>query len=171
MRCIRSIGLLVCVAVQNCVFSACLQISVGRQEALFCLSHQRHAESLMYGWPPAAPARETRDTNRCSVCAIGILVIYVRCPRHSPHTPTHTHTSNFISQDVGSQTVAAQSFRRHDTRNKINKQTNKNRRKEKLKSLPENPAYNCVFEPEKIQLFEESESWHPHSVPLGEIQT
>ena len=28
----------------------------------------------------------------------------------------------------------------------------------KLKSLPENPAYSCVFEPENIRLFEESVS-------------
>ena len=28
----------------------------------------------------------------------------------------------------------------------------------KLKSLPENPAYSCVFEPENTELFEESES-------------
>ena len=28
----------------------------------------------------------------------------------------------------------------------------------KLKSLPENPAYSCVFEPENTKLFEESES-------------
>ena len=34
----------------------------------------------------------------------------------------------------------------------------------KLKSLPENPAYSCVFEPENIKLFEESESKIP---PLG----
>ena len=34
----------------------------------------------------------------------------------------------------------------------------------KLKSLPENPAYSCVFEPENIRLFEESESNIP---PLG----
>ena len=34
----------------------------------------------------------------------------------------------------------------------------------KLKSLPENPAYSCVFEPEDIKLFEESESKIP---PLG----
>ena len=34
----------------------------------------------------------------------------------------------------------------------------------KLKSLPENPAYSCVFEPENIKLFEESESKVP---PLG----
>ena len=31
----------------------------------------------------------------------------------------------------------------------------------KLKSLPENPAYSCVFEPENIKLFEESESKVP----------
>ena len=41
----------------------------------------------------------------------------------------------------------------------------------KLKSLPENPAYSCVFEPENTKLFEESESWHLHSPPFGEIQT
>ena len=41
----------------------------------------------------------------------------------------------------------------------------------KLKSLPENPAYSCVFEPENTKLFEELESWHPHSSPHGEIQT
>ena len=34
----------------------------------------------------------------------------------------------------------------------------------KLKSLPENPAYSCVFEPENPRLFEESESKVP---PLG----
>ena len=34
----------------------------------------------------------------------------------------------------------------------------------KLKSLPENPAYSCVFEPQNIKLFEESESKVP---PLG----
>ena len=34
----------------------------------------------------------------------------------------------------------------------------------KLKSLPENPAYCCVFEPENTKLFEESESKVP---PLG----
>ena len=34
----------------------------------------------------------------------------------------------------------------------------------KLKSLPENPAYSCVFETENIKLFEESESKIP---PLG----
>ena len=34
----------------------------------------------------------------------------------------------------------------------------------KLKSLPENPAYSCVFEPENSKLFEESESKVP---PLG----
>ena len=34
----------------------------------------------------------------------------------------------------------------------------------KLKYLPENPAYSCVFEPENIKLFEESESKIP---PLG----
>ena len=34
----------------------------------------------------------------------------------------------------------------------------------KLKSLPENPAYSCVFEPENIKLLEESESKVP---PLG----
>ena len=34
----------------------------------------------------------------------------------------------------------------------------------KLKSLPENPAYSCVFEPENAKLFEESESKVP---PLG----
>ena len=34
----------------------------------------------------------------------------------------------------------------------------------KLKSLPENPAYSCVFEPENTQLFEESKSKVP---PLG----
>ena len=34
----------------------------------------------------------------------------------------------------------------------------------KLKSLPENPAYSCVFQPENIKLFEESESKIP---PLG----
>ena len=34
----------------------------------------------------------------------------------------------------------------------------------KLKSLPENPAYSCVFEPENTELFEESESKVP---PLG----
>ena len=34
----------------------------------------------------------------------------------------------------------------------------------KLKYLPENPAYSCVFEAENIQLFEESESKVP---PLG----
>ena len=34
----------------------------------------------------------------------------------------------------------------------------------KLKSLPENPAYSCVFEPENTKLFEESESKVP---PLG----
>jgi len=34
----------------------------------------------------------------------------------------------------------------------------------KLKSLPEYPAYSCVFEPENIKLFEESESKIP---PLG----
>ena len=33
-----------------------------------------------------------------------------------------------------------------------------------LKSLPENPAYSCVFEPENIKLFEESETKIP---PLG----
>ena len=31
----------------------------------------------------------------------------------------------------------------------------------KLKSLPENPAYSCVFEPENTKLFEESESKVP----------
>ena len=31
----------------------------------------------------------------------------------------------------------------------------------KLKPLPENPAYSCVFEPENIKLFEESESKIP----------
>ena len=31
----------------------------------------------------------------------------------------------------------------------------------KLKSLPENPAYSCVFEPENNKLFEESESKVP----------
>ena len=31
----------------------------------------------------------------------------------------------------------------------------------KLKSLPENPAYSCVFEPENTKLFEESESKIP----------
>ena len=45
----------------------------------------------------------------------------------------------------------------------------------KLKSLLEKPAYSCVFEPENARLFEESvkgsTSWHPHSPPLGEIQT
>ena len=92
MRSVRSIGLLVCVAVPICAFFASLQISVGRQEALLCLSHQRRAGSLMYVWPPADRARKTRDTSRCSVYAIGIPVIYVRCPRHSPHTPTHTPT-------------------------------------------------------------------------------
>ena len=30
----------------------------------------------------------------------------------------------------------------------------------KLKSLLENPAYSCVFEPENIKLFEESEVEH-----------
>ena len=35
---------------------------------------------------------------------------------------------------------------------------------DKLKSLPENPAYSCVFEPENTKLFEESESKVP---PLG----
>ena len=34
----------------------------------------------------------------------------------------------------------------------------------KLRSLPENPAYSCVFEPENTKLFEESESKVP---PLG----
>ena len=34
----------------------------------------------------------------------------------------------------------------------------------KLKSLPENPAYSCVFEPENTKLFEESEAKVP---PLG----
>ena len=34
----------------------------------------------------------------------------------------------------------------------------------KLKSLPENPAYSCVFEPENTKLFKESESKVP---PLG----
>ena len=34
----------------------------------------------------------------------------------------------------------------------------------KLKSLPENPAYSCVFEPQNTKLFEESESKVP---PLG----
>ena len=34
----------------------------------------------------------------------------------------------------------------------------------KLKSLPENQAYSCVFEPENTKLFEESESKVP---PLG----
>ena len=34
----------------------------------------------------------------------------------------------------------------------------------KLKSLPENPAYSCVFEPENTKLFEASESKVP---PLG----
>ena len=34
----------------------------------------------------------------------------------------------------------------------------------KLKSLPENPAYSCVFEPENTKLLEESESKVP---PLG----
>ena len=34
----------------------------------------------------------------------------------------------------------------------------------KLKSLPENPAYSCIFEPENTKLFEESESKVP---PLG----
>ena len=34
----------------------------------------------------------------------------------------------------------------------------------KLKSLPENPAYSCVFEPENTKLFEESELKVP---PLG----
>ena len=34
----------------------------------------------------------------------------------------------------------------------------------KLKSLPENPPYSCVFEPENTKLFEESESKVP---PLG----
>ena len=34
----------------------------------------------------------------------------------------------------------------------------------KLKSLPENPADSCVFEPENAKLFEESESKVP---PLG----
>ena len=34
----------------------------------------------------------------------------------------------------------------------------------KLKSLPENPAYSCVFEPENTKLYEESESKVP---PLG----
>ena len=34
----------------------------------------------------------------------------------------------------------------------------------KLKSLPENPAYRCVFEPQNTKLFEESESKVP---PLG----
>ena len=34
----------------------------------------------------------------------------------------------------------------------------------KLKSLPEYPSYSCVFEPENIKLFEESESKIP---PLG----
>ena len=34
----------------------------------------------------------------------------------------------------------------------------------KLKSLPENPAYSCVFEPENTKLFEESES---KVLPLG----
>ena len=32
----------------------------------------------------------------------------------------------------------------------------------KLKFLPENPAYSCVFEPENTKLFEESESKVPH---------
>ena len=44
----------------------------------------------------------------------------------------------------------------------------------KLKSLPENPAYSVVFEPENTKLFEASESkssWHSHSPPPGEIQT
>jgi len=31
----------------------------------------------------------------------------------------------------------------------------------KLKSLPENPAYSCVFEPENLKLFEESASKMP----------
>ena len=31
----------------------------------------------------------------------------------------------------------------------------------KLKSLPENPAYSCVFEPQNTKLFEESESKVP----------
>ena len=34
----------------------------------------------------------------------------------------------------------------------------------KLKSMPENPAYSCVFEPQNTKLFEESESKVP---PLG----
>ena len=34
----------------------------------------------------------------------------------------------------------------------------------KLKSLPENPAYSCAFEPENTKLFEASESKVP---PLG----
>ena len=34
----------------------------------------------------------------------------------------------------------------------------------KLKSLPENPAYSCVFEPQNTKLFEESELKVP---PLG----
>ena len=34
----------------------------------------------------------------------------------------------------------------------------------KLKSLPENPAYSCIFEPENTKLFEASESKVP---PLG----
>ena len=41
----------------------------------------------------------------------------------------------------------------------------------KLKSLPENPAYSCVFEPQNTKVFEESESKRPHSPQLGEIQT
>ena len=34
----------------------------------------------------------------------------------------------------------------------------------KLKSLPENPAYSCVFEPENVKLFEKSQSKMP---PFG----
>ena len=34
----------------------------------------------------------------------------------------------------------------------------------RLKSLPDNPAYSCVFEPENFKLFEESASKMP---PLG----
>ena len=40
----------------------------------------------------------------------------------------------------------------------------------KLKSLPENPAYSCVFEPKTNYLKNRSQrftSWHPHSSPLG----
>ena len=81
----------------------------------------------------------------------------------------------FRASPVQSLSVEAHESSLMPLKNKTNKKLSLNYVL-KPKSLPENSACSCVFEPENIKIFEESESknstsWHPHSFTPGDIQT